>query len=317
MTNEIEKQVVRYDLVESHITTGRFPWMDMIVRRWAHRLESTLFQTLAVMFEVEPFPVELCRFEDFCRQIPNQQPLYVFDAPQYGQGMVAVNNAFAHACLVHKPGERLLSQPEHFPAMDPQGQKRLHTLLLHVLKDFEKSWQGVASVEILLKKVTSHLFRAKIMVPFERCIVSRVAIKSAGFQSELLLCFPYMSLDKITQAQEKKSVLPPEANDHYYPEVKQHFERKLDEGTYEISAELGSLEFNPGESSIKVDQIVPLRSKVGKELTVNINGSPVLTGDAGTSDGHFAVFLKGHYVEKKETFRKRPRPFEAISWHKA
>lgn len=317
MEKENAQHVEPFNLIEGQVDTGPFPWMDMVVRRWARLLESTLFQSLGVMFDVEPFPVESTRFEKFCQTIAQKQPLYLFDTHTYGQGMIAIKNEFANACIEHRPEQPEVAQTSQLPTFQNDKHQRLHKVLSRILKDFESSWQGISEVTINLTKVTTHLFRARIMVPYEKCVVSRIAFHNAEFSSELSLCFPYLSLDKITQKQRKKHILPPEALDHYYDNIKSHFKQMLVEGEYVVSAQMGTVQFAPDQANLAIGQILPLKSSVGKEMVVKVNDIPVLTGEAGLSEDKYAIRLLGEYKEKKETFRKRPRPFQPLKWPKA
>ncbi|MBF0287283.1 MAG: FliM/FliN family flagellar motor switch protein [SAR324 cluster bacterium] len=311
--------VESYSLVESQVDTGRFAWMDIVIRRWGHLLETTLFEKLGVMFEVSAAPVEWMKFEQFCTDITKQQPIYVFETELYGRGMLVVDNKFAHACLDETAKERLCNQPEKFPDLQANDSKKLHAILLRLLKDFEKSWRGIAEMHLTLKKITSHLFRAKIMLPFERCMVVKLFLTGHGFSSSLMLCFPYLTMDGIAQKQDKKKTLPPEALNHYFANIKKRFEEMLKEREYEVSVELGAatLNMDQGNPSIQIGQILPLQSTVGKELVIKINGAPVLTGEIGQSVDRYAVRILGEYEEKREQYRNRPRPFTGVNWPKA
>lgn len=315
MSSEENKTIEPYSLVDARVETGRFAWLDTILRRWAHLLETTLFEKLGVMFEIEAPPAEWMRFEQFCEQI-TQQPLYIFETQFHGEGILAIDNKFAHACLISTAQARLNNQSSDLPDLNPRNHKKLHLMLQHILKDFEKSWTGIAEVKMVLKKVTSHRFRAKIMIPFEQCIVASLSLQGHGFSTNLTLCFPYLSLDSIFQKQSQKKALPPESLNHYYPELQGHFDKMLQAGQYEVVAELGTVDVQ-SHAPIQVGDILPLDSIVGKELVLKINGVPVLTGEVGQAEEHYAAKVIAHYETKKEEYRKRPRTFSKIQWPQA
>ncbi|MBF0278062.1 MAG: FliM/FliN family flagellar motor switch protein [SAR324 cluster bacterium] len=316
MAVEENETIDLYNLVDSQVDTGRFPWMDIILRRWAHLLETTLFEKLGVMFETEALPVEWMRFDQFCAGITGRQPLYIFETQANGQGILAVSNKFAHACINQNAKARLQDQSGELPDLDSKSHQKLHLMLQHILKDFEKSWSGIAELKVMLKKVTSHRFRAKIMVPYEKCIVAKIVFHGHGFSSDLALCFPYLSFDSVFQKQGRKKILPPESLDHFYAETREHFRTMLEEVEYEIVAELGTVAVNE-QTPIRVGGILPLASSVGREMTLKINETPVLAGEMGQAEENYAVRIIGNFEEKKEKHRKRPRAFNKIKWPQA
>lgn len=312
MNKAEEKTIEPYSLIEARVETGRFAWLDIILRRWAHLLEATLFEKLGVMFEINAPPAEWMRFDEFCESIAEQQPLYIFETQSHEEGIVALGNKFAHACLISNAQERLHDQPAHLPELTPHSHKKLHLMLRHILKDFEKSEAGIADLQMNLKKVTSHRFSAKVMAPFEKCVVATLLLQGHGFSSHLTLCFPYLRLDGIAQKQGKKKVLPPDSL-HHHPTFKDHFQKKLQEGDYEMVAELGTVQVQ-SHAPLAVGHVLPLHSNVGEEIVLKINGMPVLTGEGGKTKEHYAIKVTAPYETKKEEFRKRAHPFSKIQW---
>ena len=308
-----EKTIEPHSLIEAQVETGRFAWLDIILRRWANLLETTLFEKLGVMFEIRVPPAEWMRFGQFCESLAQQQPLYIFETQSHEEGIVAVDNKFAHACLVSTAQGRLNDQPTHLPELTPHGHKKLHLMLGHILKDFEKSWAGIAQVSMNLKKVTSHRFSAKVMAPFEKCVVATLVLKGHGFSSPLTLCFPYLRLDGIAQKQGQKKILPPDSLHPHSPKLKAHFHKKLQQGNYEMVAELGTVQVQ-SQAPLQIGHVLPVHSIVGEEVVLKINGMPVFTGEGGKTKEHYAVKVSASYDTKKEEFRKRSHPFSKIQW---
>ncbi|MBF0238864.1 MAG: FliM/FliN family flagellar motor switch protein [SAR324 cluster bacterium] len=314
MSHKIE-EVEAYSLITSHIKTGRFQWLDVVMQRWAALLETTLFDALGVLVEVTTEPVEWKPFGEFFQGLKVQQPIYIFDTDYHGTGLMLVNNKFAHACLADHPNRLLRDFPTTLPELTPTTQTILQERLMRVLQDFEKSWSGISDITIKLKKVTTHPFRAKVMRPFEKCVIARQMLRTHGFTADVVLCFPYYSLDQILQKLDNRKVLPPETLDHYYSEIEEHFSNLMLELEYDVKAELGSVVWGPQHKkvSIEVGDILPIQSKVGNELTLRINGMPMMTGVLGETEDHYAVQITGDYEEKKAAYRKRTRVFKSFT----
>lgn len=315
-----EDQITQHALVESQIKTGRFRWFDIVMRRWSHLLQSTLYDSLGILYEVATLPSDWMRFREFTGIIEKHQPIYIFEVGLLkGCGLMVVNNKFAHQCLCDTPKERLAAQSEELPPLNPQKQKKIQNVLERMMIDFSKSWDNIFDVQSHLKKITTHTSRARVMAPFEKCVVGRLLLRSHGTISDIILCFPYLTLDGLFQKLNRKKILPPEIIEHQLPELKDHFQSLLEQFQYELSVEIGNVKFKPESqnSSIKVGDILPVQSVIGSELIVKINQKPVLTGEIGVSDENYAIKVSGKYEEKKLQFRQRPRPFTALNWPKA
>ena len=314
--HEEQDEIEAYDMTTANIESGRFQWLDIIMRRWAYLLESTLFEKCGVLFEVSSLPVEWVSFEKVLGHIKVQQPIYIFSTEGHGEGLLLLHNKFVHACLTDNPTKLLQDQPSNLPPLNEKNQARIHQILSHLLKDFEKSWDGVEPMPITLKRITTHPSRAKLMRPFEKCVVGKLLFRTHGFVSDIVVCFPYLTLDSLLQKLTRRRVYPPESLDHYYSELKEHFQQLLTDTEYTIHAQLGTIEVGPKAkiTNLEVGQILPLHSKVGADLTVCVNGTSVLTGELGAAEDHYAVRVTGKFEEKRLAFRKRPRAFKAIRW---
>lgn len=311
-------QVEPYDIVEAKINTGHFRWLDIIQHRWAYQLGTTLFENLGVVFEVTPMPVKWQRFGELFTELTEPKPIYIFDTSHHGKGLLLLDNKFAHACLASNPEQLLEDQPDELPDLDNKTHAELYKILSKILKDFQNSWLEVGEIQLNLKKVTTHPFRARVMHSFEKCLISRQMLRTHGFESELILCFPYLSLHPLLKKLDNKKVLPPESLEHYHSEIKQYFEELLYQAKYELVAEVGTIELGKRKNVvIKEGEILPIKSLVGSELAIRINNKPVLTADIGQSDEFYAVKISGMYEEKRIAFHKRPRTFKSIQWSRA
>lgn len=310
-----EKTIQIYNVIESEIQTGRFVWFDIVMHRWAFLLENTLFESLQVIFEVQPQPVLRQRFDDFLSQA-HQQPIYIFEAGEHGKGLILVDNRFAHACFYQEPKQRLSTPPKELPSLNPQIHKKLQKIIHLILQDLKQSWKGLADFGIHLKRITTHPFRAKVMPPFQRCLVAKLSFKAHGFTSTLTLCFPYLTLDSIVQKFQEKQVLPPESLEYYTEEIQNHFQNVIHQCEYELTAELGKIQLKTREEKTRLEkgEILAIDSLVGTDLTIRVNGTPLLTGKIGQSGENFATKITGLYEQKKKEYRERTRPFQSLTW---
>ena len=315
MADELKESVELYNFSDFQLEIGRFPWMDTVLQRWAHLLETTLFEQLGIVFEIETPPVTWSHFEQFYADITQRQPLYIFQTHTRGEGVLAIGNKFAHACLHESAENRLHNQPDTIPNLHSENQKRLHGILQYVLQDFEKSWTGIAEFKLSLIRMTSLRFRARIMMPLEKCVITQLLLHGHGFSADLKFCFPYSSLDAIFQKQANQKILPPQSMDCYYSELQEQFYQILKKEEYEMVAELGTVDVTP-LTTLHVGMVVPLNSHLDNKLILKINGKPVLIGEVGQAKENYVVRVLGKY-EKKEKARNLASNFREIQWPQA
>jgi len=309
---EDQCEVSPQDIIEAQFHTGRFRWVDVVMRRWAYLLEETLFEELDVIFDqVEPVHVEWMRFSDFFKDIV-VQPIYIFETEHRGKGLLLLENSFANACMDQNPEELLKNSPLNLDTLNGEKLKRLRATLDRMLADFEKSWLRIADVSVALKKITTHPFRARVMLPFERCLVARMKFHTGTSSSQLSLCFPYSSLHPILTQLEDHKVIPPESVEHYHPEIEEHFKELLQDASHEMVAELGNVDLRAMGSSIALTegQILPIKNS---KLTLNIKGAPVLVGKAGESSGKRSVQVTAPFEDKQDP-RQAPKTFQSFQW---
>ena len=99
---ELPEEIEDFSLAEAEIHVGRFRWLDVVMRRWANQLESTLFDHLHSVFEIEAETVIWTRFSDVLKML-GDQPMYIFESDQKGKGLLILDNSIAQACIDRDP----------------------------------------------------------------------------------------------------------------------------------------------------------------------------------------------------------------------
>lgn len=312
------RQIEPHSIIESFVVLGPYPYLDIVIRRWAYLLESTLFDCLGIIFEVEAANVEQMRFDAFSQTVGPHQAIYVFQAEKLpGSCLLLVDNKFAHACLLNSLQDRLSDQPDHLPEITIERQEQLLSVLKQLIRDFERSWQGIASIQLQFQKMVTHRFRAKVIPPFEKCFITKLTVHSHGFDAQIILCFPYLTLDAILQSFPQRKILPPETVDRYYENTAGDFEKVLTQLRYQMSVDLGTVDVNPQKGQhITVGAVFPIHSDLGTQATVKINGNPVLSGVLGNTKNNYSVQVVDRYEAKKAEIRNQPLPFQPVDWSK-
>ena len=337
-----------FELAETKYSTGRFHLMDVVVRRWSSLIQETLYERIGVMFDVSVQNVEQHRFEEFFNSI-SKQPIYIFETHNQSRGLFLVDNAFFNVYVLKSYSEEIASDPDeknteegfvgglyetikneitsvgskmaHGKVLNRDSlvqlmrehQKSLLSLVRPVVTDFERSWLNIAQVELNLNRVTIYPYRAKVMLPYEYCLVFCVKLSSGEFNSNFTLCLPLTGVDSLLTPIEKKKLIEPESMEYYFPHVKKHFNDLLDNMEYSVVAELGSTDLSGTHGKLEEGQVLPLESKDGN-VTIRINGSPVLKGTTGESDGNYSVRVIRGIDDKKPSSIQQNREFKQAAW---
>ena len=336
------------ELAETNYSTGRFHLMDVVVRRWSSLIQETLYERIGVMFDVSVQNVEQYRFEEFFSTI-SKQPIYIFETHNQSRGLFLVDNAFFNVYVLKRYSEEIAVDPveEHSEGgivgglydtikkeitssvtkvddvtvlnrhsllqLMREHQKSLLALVRPMIADFERSWLNIAPVELNLNRVTIYPYRSKVMLPYEYCLVFSIKLSSGKFNSDFSLCLPLTGIDPLLTPIEKNKLIEPESMEYYFPHVKKHFNDLLDNMEYSVVAELGSTDLSGIHGRIEEGQVLPLENRDGT-VTIRINGSPVLKGTTGESDGNYSVRVIRGIDDKKPSSIQQNREFKQADW---
>jgi len=348
MLHKTEIAYKPFELAETKYSTGRFHLMDVVVRRWSSLIQETLYERIGVMFDVSVQNVEQHRFENFFSSI-SKQPIYIFETHNHSRGLFLVDNAFFNVYVLKSFSEEIADDPEDahtggkfigglydtikkevisveskiadvkvlnknsLVQLMREHQKSLLALVRPMISDFERSWLNIAQVELNLNRVTIYPYRAKVMLPYEYCLVFCIKLSSGKFNSNFTLCLPLTGIDSLLIPIEKKKLIEPESMEYYFPHVKKHFNDLLDNMEYSVVAELGSTDLSETQGKLEEGQVLPLENRDGN-VTIRINGAPVLKGSTGESDGHYSVRVLRGIDDKKPSSIQQNREFKKSAW---
>ena len=337
-----------FELAETKYSTGRFHLMDVVVRRWSSLIQETLYERIGVMFDVSVQNVEQHRFEEFFNSI-SKQPIYIFETHNQSRGLFLVDNAFFNVYVLKSYSEEVANDPEgehtnggfvgglydsikkevtslesklvngkvlnrhSLVQLMREHQRSLLALVRPMINDFERSWLNIAQVELNLNRVTIYPYRAKVMLPYEYCLVFCIKLSSGKFNSNFTLCLPMTGVDSLLTPIEKKKLIEPESMEYYFPHVKKHFNDLLDDMEYSVVAELGTTDLSGTHGKLEEGQVLPLENRDGN-VTIRINGTPVLKGATGESDGNYSVRVVRGIDDRKPSSIQQNREFKQAAW---
>lgn len=287
---------------------GRFPALDTVFYRWTRRLEDVLFDTFHTEVYAGSSIVEEMKFADFHASLKHPRPIYFFELyPFQGMALLVLDNRFAALCT--EPAEARRNE-SHAAPLTRQNYRRLQEVVLRMMAEFDRCWEGLHTVETRLRKITPHLSRARILSGFEPCLAVQLHVSGEGISSRLMMCLPRVMLDPIAPALREQTIIPS------LSPVKLSLEGTgvLDEAPHTLTVRLGHIRSTLDAEELRVGQVFPLESATGSQAVVEINGAPALLGRVGIAGGRYAVQVTGEYKERRESLIQPPEAFQPMTW---
>ena len=296
---------------------GRYPMLDIVGYRWARRIEETLYDETGVEVYTGASTFEEMRFSTFFQSIRNPRPIYFFSLQGLpGQGLLVMDNRFSAFCLTRRV-QRSLSVSQDSVRLTPENQARLQEVVQRMVQDFDDSWQGIHPVQTELRRMTTHPFRARVLGPYEPCLVAQIHLSGRGLSSRITWCLPQVMLESFSGRLKNRRVLPP-LNPHEGP--LRHFdaEEVLGMSRYRIPISMGGIQVKHLINHLKEGDVLPLDNPAQGQAMLSLDSEPVLRASVGNLDDKLALRLEGRVVPPSN---KRPTPdpkrFIPMQWPEA
>lgn len=288
---------------------GRFPGLDTIVYRWTRRIEETLFEQAHVEVYAGASVFEEMKFATFHSMLRRPRPIYFLELePLPGMGLFVVDNRFSAFCL---------SQGEDGTGADrtltPTNQERLQRVVQALLADFARGWKDVQPVTARLRKITTYPFRARILNPYENCLVAQIHLAGRNISSRLTWCLPRPMLEPVLERLQSYTVIPPVQSET--PQAGSPSEETVIGWlNYGVQVRMGQISLATAAEHLAEGAVVPLQVEPGRGAVVEVEGLPVLRAAMGEVDGHFAFQVQGIYEPPSRTALADPSRFQPLQW---
>jgi flagellar motor switch protein FliM len=290
---------------------GRFPALDTVFYRWARALEEVLFDAFHTEVYAGSSIVEEMRFADFHASLKHPRPIYFFELlPFQGTALLVLDNRFAALCTNPEEARKNEGHLAHLTKDNYQG---LQTVVTRMMAEFDRSWEGLHPVQARLRKITPHLFRARILSGFEPCLTAQLHVSGDGISSRMMVCLPRVMLDAISPALREQAIIPSLSPVHMSADD----ESVLDQAPHSLTVNLGHIQSTLDADQLRVGEVFTLESVTGHQAVMEINGAPSLLGLVGEAGGRYAIQVTGAYQEQRESPVKPPEAFQEVDWPQA
>lgn len=290
---------------------GKFPLLDTVFSRWTRRIEETLFQMVRVEVYGGSSVVEEMKFSKFFAMLRQPRPIYFFNlSPFSGNGLLVLDNRFAAFCLRHQDSEprvRVEAKLSH------ANQKRLQEVAQGLMADFDRSWDQIHPVESRLTKITTFPFRARILDPYENCLVAQIHISGRGVSSRIIVCLPSRMLQPIIGRLKDAKVIPTAGIDPpFEPGIEK--DALLGRLRYGMNVRMGGVDLTRLSESLQVGQIIPIESEGPNQALISLDGHPSLMASMGQVGEKIAFKVEGRFPPPRQGQIVNPTEFQETSW---
>lgn len=301
-----------YSFINSErLRYGKYPLLDTVFYRWTRRIEETLFQKIQVEVYGGASVVEEMKFSSFFSMLKQARPIYFFEmAPFPGNGLLVLDNRFTAFCLRQQQGEarvRVEAKLSH------GNQGRLQAIVQSLMAEFDRSWNEIHGVETRLTKITTYPFRARILNPYENCLVAQIHLSGKGFSSRIIWCLPSKMLQPVISRLKEAKVIPPVGIDTA-PEDGFTEAEVLERIQYAMKIQLGGVDLTRLKKNLEVGQIIPIETEAGNQAIVNLDGNPTLIASIGQAGMHRAIKVNQKHPPPSRSGLVNPSEFRESDW---
>jgi flagellar motor switch protein FliM len=288
---------------------GSYPLLDTVMYRWARALEDVLFDELRTEVYAGSSTVEDMRFAAFHSSLKYARPIYRFELrPFSGLGMLVLDNRFANLCLggtAQSRGDAAGIQ------LTQQNHRRMQAVVQRMMTEYDRCWAGVHSVQSSLRKITTYLFRARYLHPYESCLVAQVHLSGRHISSRLMILLPRLMLEPIWPRISEQRIIPPLGGNAV---VVSGAATAVADAPYRLEVRMGHIRTSLAADTLHVGSVFALESDSGPDAVLELNGKPVLVGTVGTVEDRYAIQVTGQYVAQRASAVKPPELFQAVQW---
>lgn len=307
-----------YDITcGERIEFGKYAALEVIFDQFMSELESYFLDEYNLLFEFDYSIRNGLKFKDYLKSLDYQIPIVTFElSPLKGECLFVLDNRSTNLILQKKAikSQKKTNIGKHF-LINGTNSQDYKSELEGLLFCLDNCWKNIIKVDSKLNKLVFNKIKAKVMAESEACIVVHVLIKQKKFQANWEFCFSAYQLDRIIEEFGSRVLLTGNNKTFQNPMIKEYLTKMLlEESTYEISAELGSLKISQKKllESYNNQEIIPIKSGIKHNITVNLNQTPILSAQLGSTHNHLSLQINGKYDAIKESVKEDLKPFSAI-----
>lgn len=287
-----------YDLTSrEHLVQTRLPVLEIITQKFSQHFRISLYDFVKVPCEITPVPLRIMKYADFMRGVTAPANINLIRiAPLAGHALVIidpnliflmVDNLFGGRGRFHKDGE-----PREFT---PTEQRIIQRLMAEVIDCQGRSWQMVHPINFEYVRSESYKQYLNICTPDDMLVINTMSIKMGETVGELIICFPFTSLEPIRDILSVTTRQEREVADRSWTKL---MTSQVQAAEVTLAADLGTATMALRHVlNMQVGDFFPI--EVPESIQARADSTPLIECGFGVSNGRYA--LRVEHITPLET----------------
>jgi flagellar motor switch protein FliM len=293
-----DSEITHYDLTsQERIIRGGMPTLDIINQRFSRLFRSSLSAQLRKTVDVTVVSTDTFKFGDFIKSLPVPASLHIFKMePLRGFALLAAESdlVFSLVNIFFGGGSKSTFKIEgrNFTVIE---QRMIKKIIISALKDWEKAWKHVHSIQASFVRSEINPQFAAIVSPTDVVVVILFEIEMENAEGAVTICLPYSTIEPImTKLRTRFQSDQMEVDQTWLKRLQE----KLQNAEVEILVELGKTTIKSNELiNLSVGDIIQLDNDVADELLLKVEGIPKYKAYPGVSRGNKAIQISS-FIKK-------------------
>jgi flagellar motor switch protein FliM len=277
-----------YDLTSrEHLIQTRLPVLEIITQRFAQHFRISLYDFVKVPCEITPNPLRIMKYADFIRGVTvptNINLLRINPLPGHALFIIdpnliflMVDNLFGGQGRFHKSGESR--------DFTPTEQRIIQRLMIEVIDCQTRSWQMVHPIHFEYVRSESYKQYLNVCSPDDMVVINTVSIKLGETIGELVICFPFTSLEPIREVLSVTTRQERETADRSWAKL---IANQVKAAEVKLTADLGTALMTLRHVlNMQVGDFIPI--EVPSSIQAKADSTPLIECGFGVSNGQYAL----------------------------
>ena len=277
-----------YDLTSrSMMASEQLYALEKVYDKFISLLHTALSSSFQRPIEVEFVSSKMIKFGECIESFPNRTNYNIFNMePLTGASLLAIEPALVFSlidCMFGGDGKPVV-QDRDFTLIEERMIRKFSILLL---KNLEKAWETIDSLNIVYKKSESKPEFIQIVAPNELVIITTFSISGEEFSGNVGICISYLMLEPIKDKLSSKYMIESELENTWSPLIKE----LMNDMQVRLTAELGkTTKHTVGDLlNLHIGDLVKLNTGPQDTVSVMVEQVPKYMGFSGVIKGNKAV----------------------------
>lgn len=283
-----DSKIESYDLTSKRIMLrDQFGGLDQVYDRFKTSLSNTLSSSLQKPIEVEFVSSEISKFGEFMSAFQNPTSFNMFAMePLIGTAMLTIEASLVFSlidCMFGGDGKPL-SEIREFTAIE---QRMIGKFADDVLKNWEKAWECVCSLQCSMKKYETKPEFVHLFDPGDSVIIIVFTINGGSFSGNIHWCISYLMLEPIKDKLSANRLVDVDPENKWGSQIQE----LLKKTQVNIAAELGRTTTHTFRDllSLQSGDIIKLNTGPQDPIAIAVEEIPKYRGFPGVLKGNRAV----------------------------